>query len=489
MVQNIDSENVIQVVNFGGNAPEEGFLTLYSGLYGFSQTKEVIKEVVVGCVSGGSESVLRQVDPDTAPPEDVRLRFHRIFEGNALYSEEDKLCPHCGCVGVKHSHPVITLQHLPVAGDRTFLQVRQTRFLCPHCKKTFQPLLPFQTQGHRLTEQLKLYIEDLCAAGFTLVEISLLTGVDRHIVGAIDTKRLKAKYTVDGVTLIKPERQAMALGIDEFKLHNGHKYATHIIDLETGHILWIAQGKKKQVVYDFINHVGLEWMANVKVVACDMNADFSSAFQEKCPHLEIVFDRFHIIHNFNNKVVSEVRKDEYKRLLDAGEVDAARSMKRCKYILSACRSTLRKQDQEAAAGQLARQGSKLFGLPDIKRAGDKEAKYDKLLQDNELFFMLDYVKEALAAAYAQTDRAVMEADILEIIGVCKATGNKHFEWFARLLETHMDGITAHALYPFSNGKIEGINGKIKVTRRKSYGFRSDEYFFLKLMDMSRRAKG
>jgi hypothetical protein len=29
-------------------------------------------------------------------------------------------------------------------------------------------------------------------------------------------------------------------------------YATHIIDMETGHILWIAGGKKKQVVYDFI---------------------------------------------------------------------------------------------------------------------------------------------------------------------------------------------------------------------------------------------
>ena len=41
-------------------------------------------------------------------------------------------------------------------------------------------------------------------------------------------------------------------GIDEFKLHNGHRYATHIIDMETGHILWIAGGKKKQVVYDFI---------------------------------------------------------------------------------------------------------------------------------------------------------------------------------------------------------------------------------------------
>ena len=71
------------------------------------------------------------------------------------------------------------------------------------------------------------------------------------------------------------------MGIDEFKLHNGYKYATHIIDLETGHILWIQEGKKKRVVYDFINHVGSEWMGKVKAVACDMNSDFEEAFREK----------------------------------------------------------------------------------------------------------------------------------------------------------------------------------------------------------------
>jgi hypothetical protein len=48
---------------------------------------------------------------------------------------------------------------------------------------------------------------------------------------------LKEKYTVDGERLIQPERQARFLGIDEFKLHDGHKYAVIIIDMETGHIL------------------------------------------------------------------------------------------------------------------------------------------------------------------------------------------------------------------------------------------------------------
>ena len=48
---------------------------------------------------------------------------------------------------------------------------------------------------------------------------------------------IKAVANITG--LIKPEVQARYLGIDEFKLHDGYKYATHITDLETGCILWI----------------------------------------------------------------------------------------------------------------------------------------------------------------------------------------------------------------------------------------------------------
>ncbi len=51
-----------------------------------------------------------------------------------------------------------------------------------------------------------------------------------------------------------------------------------IIDMETGHVLWIANGKKKQVVYDFIEHVGAEWhWTCVEAIACDMYSDFQEA--------------------------------------------------------------------------------------------------------------------------------------------------------------------------------------------------------------------
>ena len=43
-----------------------------------------------------------------------------------------------------------------------------------------------------------------------------LTGLSKNTVKAIDEKRLRDKYTVDGTKLIQPERQAKYLCIDEY---------------------------------------------------------------------------------------------------------------------------------------------------------------------------------------------------------------------------------------------------------------------------------
>ncbi|MBE6095304.1 MAG: transposase [Schwartzia succinivorans] len=74
--------------------------------------------------------------------------------------------------------------------------------------------------------------------------------------------------------------------------------------------------------------------------------------------------------------------------------------------------------------------------------------------------------------------------IIDIMDMCEATGNRRLGWFKNMLDKHFEGIIAHATYrKLSAGKIEGINNKIKTTRRQGYGYPDDEYFFLKLFDI------
>ena len=217
-----------------------------------------------------------------------------------------------------------------------------------------------------------------------------------------------------------------------------------------------------------------------------MNSNFQEAFEEKCPWIQPVFDYFHIVKNFNDKVVSEVRKDEQRRLYEEGNFKAAKALKKTRYILMSNRSTLQKKDEDAASERVIHKGSTLFKTEDIKRKSGYEAKYDALLSENKLLFTLDLIKEKLSTAYTMTDEAKMAEAIIDIMDICKATGNKHLLWFHNLLDSHFEGIIAHATYKISAGKIEGINQKIKTLRRHGYGYPDDEYFFLKVMDISRK---
>lgn len=438
------------------------YLFLPSCLYGFHNTETSVKTAESG-------------------------RTVYCYQGYMDIPENERICS-CGRRMHVNNHPDIYIRHLPFGSNLTTIKLPHNQLRCPACNATKAQFISFKADNHRITNELYTYARELLASNnYTNKEVADITGLGKNVVKDIDKERLMDKYTIKG-ELRKPEKQSIFLGIDEFKLHKGHRFATHILDLETGHVLWIQNGKKKQVVYDFIEHVGLEWMSHVEAVACDMNSDFQEAFEERCPHIQIVFDHFHIIKNFNDNVVSEIRKDEQRRLIAEGDENAARLLKGSKYILTSSRSELRRKDEEAQNGKVIKHGTELFKTPDILRKGGNEARYDELIKANKLLLTCDIVKEKLRLAYSQTEQTWMSMGtaIADIVYVCMATNNKHFEWFGRLLMNHHAGIVGYEKYHISTGKMEGTNRKIKTIRSMGYGYPDDEYFFLKIIDASRQ---
>lgn len=227
-------------------------------------------------------------------------------------------------------------------------------------------------------------------------------------------------------------------------------------------------------------------MNNVEAVACDMFSDFQEAIEERCEHIQVVFDPFHIRKNFSDKLISQIRKDEQRRLLLKGDKAGADMLKRTKYILTSSQKTLEKYDQEAAEGKIIKKKCSIFGGEDITRKGGKMEKYQQIIDNNILLFTADIIKKKLSAAYELKEEIAMTTEISDIMELCESTGNRHFKWFSNLLSNHFEGIIAHATYDISTGKVEGTNNLIKTIRRKAFGYNDDDYFFLKIMDASRR---
>ena len=165
-----------------------------------------------------------------------------------------------------------------------------------------------------------------------------------------------------------------------------------------------------------------------------MNSDFQEAFEEKCPWIQPVVDYFHIVKNYNDKVVSEVRKDEQRRLYEEGLVEEAAALKKPRYILISNRSTFQAKDAQARTGGTITRSGSIFPMEAYVQKEGYEAKYDELLIQNRMLF------------------------------------------------THHSPCNSQNLLRQDRG---GINNKIKTPRRQGYGYPDDDYFFLKLFNLSR----
>ena len=412
-----------------------------------------------------------------------------IFHGFLSENVFNKICPCCKNKMVKKKALDTKVRHIPFSYNVTFLHFKRHQYICKQCGKTLTPQVPFVVEGRRMTIDLFDFATTLLRGANTLSRVSEITGLNKDVVRSIDMERLKKLYVVvkpDGTEeLIKPDHYCKVIAIDEFKLHNGRRYATTIIDGETCEVLWIATGKKKAVVYDFIDYIGEEWMDHVEVVSCDMNSDFQEAFEERCPHIQVIYDYFHIVKNFNDKVINEVRKDEIKRLEKEGDLKALKNLKKSRYLLQSSRKTLERKDKEAKEGIVIRNGSRLFKISEVKRKIGYAHRYNEIVKNNQLLISIDLIKMHLDNAYECDSEIEMSEILIDIMDICSETNNKHFLWFRKLIDNHFEGMIAHATYKVSNGILEGFNNSIKTLRRQSYGLPVDEYFFLKIIDMSK----
>ena len=66
------------------------------------------------------------------------------------------------------------------------------------------------------------------------------------------------------------------------------------------------------------------------------------------------------------------------------------------------------------------------------------------------------------------------------VGRALASGILPLMRFATRLQRAAEYIINHARYQLHTGLLEGMNNKIKVLKRMAYGYRDDEYFFLKI---------
>ena len=355
------------------------------------------------------------------------------------------ICDGCGAsvYGV-HDSVVRRIRDLPILDARTWLDVPRRRVSCPRCGPSLERL-SWLDRYSRVTRRLAESVARLCQV-LPIKHVAAFFGLGWDAVKAIDKRHLMdtlGAIDLSGVSI---------LAMDEFAIHKGHRYATVIIDPTIKKVLWVGRGRGREDIRPFFELLGSAGRDRIKAVAMDMNGAYEAEVRAQCPDAEIVFDLFHVVAKFGREVVNRVRVDEANRLAD--DKPARKVVKSARWLL------LRNRDN-------------------IKRQQDL-IRLDELLAANHALMTVYVLKEDLKGLWKQRTKSAAKAAWESWFCRAIESAIKPLVTFARKLEAYLPGIIAHATWPLNTSLLEGFNNKIKVIKRMAYGFRDDEYFFLKI---------
>lgn len=367
-----------------------------------------------------------------------------VFQVFATSSYNFAICPRCKCLTQEvHDSRCQAVKHLPIWGMTTEILLTKRRFVC-NC----DPGHPFDEQFEFLRKyqrQTVPFEKHVCMLTHKNTVKNASEIVD---IGEGTCQRIYNHYAQAILKARKPETLRL-LGIDDIARKKGHNYNTVIYNQETGNVVALLTGRKKEDVVSYLKQWPEEVRLKVEAVSMDMSRSYCSSILECFPNAKPVIDRFHLAQNFH-KCVDDARKHIQNHIRKHGK----------KNEVFKIRWALLKHVED-----LKREEALLLTLACTKYPEIEDLHY--LKEEFREFFNLESKDDALAFIHYYKDLAA-EYDIPEL------------KTFSKTLDNWLPYILNYYDYRISNGLTEGNNHKVKNIKRRGYGYRNDINFSLRV---------
>jgi transposase len=279
----------------------------------------------------------------------------------------------------------------------------------------------------------------------TVSDVAKHLDVSWSTVKDIHKRYLKKQY---GAPSLKNLR---SLAIDEISNGKGHKYLTVVLNLDTGAVVFVGDGKGTEALTPFWEKLGRR-KNRIQSVAVDMSPAYTKAIRENLPKTTLVYDHFHVIKLYNEKL-SDLRRTLYRETKDA---DMRSMLKGTRWLLLKNHENL------------------------DEKKGEKE-RLEAALSANRPLMTAYYLKEELHRIWEQPDRASAEKVFANWLATAEASEEEMLEKFAQTLRAHREGILNYYESRITTAPLEGTNTKIRVLQRRAYGYRDQEYLKLRIL--------
>ena len=356
----------------------------------------------------------------------------------AARANSRSLCSGCGRHAPRYDRgPTRLYEFVPLWGIATFFEYARWRVHCGRCGVRVEAV-PWAEGKHTLTTT---YMHFLAAWARRLSW--------KEVAEAFQTSWGKVfrsvQWMVQWGLAHRDVSDVTAIGVDEVLVHRGYKFATVVyqIDEQRRRLLWVGKQRTVKTFLRFFRQFGKENSKRLRFVCSDMWQPYLKVIAKKASGAIHVLDRFHIMMHMN-KAIDEVRAQEVRELKAKG----------CEPILTHSRWCLLKRQENLTAKQVVK-------LKELIKYNLKVVR-SYLLKEQFQFFW-EYTYPFWAGEFLdQWCRQVMRSKIEPMKKV------------ARMLRSHRKLLLNwfRARKKISSGVMEGLNAKLKLTMKKSYGFRT-----------------
>lgn len=355
-----------------------------------------------------------------------------------------QLCPSC----LKPTSKLVdvtpkTYRDLDLIGRACYIVVDLKRFECRDCFCTFTEPLSFAAPYRHFTNRFEHDIYECCretTATYAAEKFGISDKTATEIYHTIAKRKQE----------LKPLLHTEVIGIDEIAMHKGHKdFVVVISDLTNKRVIDILSDRKKEALEAYFDDWSSEFKDKIKSVAIDLWGPYRSVVESKLPKAKAVADRFHVMQNLN-KALDNCRK-QAKRESDDKDI-----WKQAKYAVLKNHEDLT-EEQESVLNRV------LEASPSLKACYELKESFRSIFNSSD-------DRETGSAKLSAWVLNVMRADTFEYYGFVRTLLN----WEENILNYFDNWV--------SSGFVEGINNKIKLIKRKAFGFVNFENFRIKIMD-------
>ena len=348
------------------------------------------------------------------------------------------VCPHCD-----HStrsrydtrEQPSSWRHLDLGVWRVELRCSLRRLVCPD-HGVVTEAVGFARHGAHLTRDF----DDLLAWLATRTDktaIARLCRVSWRTVGRACERVVAAELDPDRLDGL------FRIGVDEISWRKHHKYLTLVVDHDRAKVVWGASGKDAKTLDQFFNELGPERVALIEAVSMDLGPAYLKSVTEHAPTAIVCADPFHLVKVVGD-ALDEVRRDLWQQLRRLPDDRYARNFKGARWAL-------------------------LKNPEDLtERQGEQLA---KIKRDRGGIWRAYEMKEQFRAIFAGD---LEPADAIVLLDRwCARAQRSHLAPFVKAAKTMRErrGLIVNALEQgISNGRVEGLNTKVRLIIRRAYGF-------------------